>query len=186
MLGKTFDTAAGAIKTVTFDDFILAVPIRDVPGDLYQFNAQIDFNRNSDETIYQRSAIALVRGHKKEIFKSNIVLQATLKHQYKRDLRETLEDAATNSLCDFGLPSHLVKLGRRMWLLANPQDFNILTNSRGGIGMACYHRQRNVVYFVDRRSEKEVLDTIFRQFPELNREKITKQLRGNSYDDEVV
>lgn len=185
MLGKTFDTAAGVIKTVTLDEFIQAVPVRDIRGDLYTFNAQVGYNSNTEESIYKRAALALVRGHKKEIFKSNIVLQATLKHQYKRDLRETLEDAATNSLCNFGLPSHLVKLGRRMWLLANPEDFNILTNNRGGIGMACYHRQRNVVYFVDRRSEQEVLDTIFRQFPELDREKVTKQLRGNDYDEAV-
>jgi hypothetical protein len=181
MLGKTFDTAAGVIKIVTFDDFIQAVPTRYIGGDdLYYFDAQVNFNQNNYESIYQKSAIALVRGYKKEIFKSNIVLQTALKHQYKRDLKETLEDAVLNSLCNYGLPSHLVRLGRRTWLLANPEDFNILTNSRGGIGMACYKRQRNVVYFVDRRSEQEVLDTICRQFPELNREKVIKQLRGNS------
>jgi hypothetical protein len=180
MLRKTFDTAAGVIKIVTFDDFIQAVPTKHIEDDLYHFNAQVDFGRDNSENIYLRSAIALVRGCKKEIFKSNIFLQATLKHQYKRDLRETLEDAVSNSLCNFGLPSHLVRLDRRTWLLTNPEDFNILTNSRGGIGMACYQRQRNVVYFVDRRSEQEVLDTICGQFPELGREKVIRQLRENS------
>jgi hypothetical protein len=49
----------------------------------------------------------------------------------KYDMLEMIYDMTTKSAYEMGNPTHLVRLDKRVWMAANPEDFIIFANNMG-------------------------------------------------------
>lgn len=65
------------------------------------------------------------------ITKEELVADLSIKDNVKYNLEEIFYDIVTESACEMGVPTHVVRLGKRFWMAANPQDFLIFFNHNG-------------------------------------------------------
>jgi hypothetical protein len=65
------------------------------------------------------------------------------------DLEEMVHDIATYSQMEMGEPTHLVRLGRRLWMVTNPENFEIFYSSRG-YALANYHPRKTVCWRIEK------------------------------------
>jgi hypothetical protein len=159
---KPTNTAAGSIQTISFKKFLELVPIRRDDSDLYQFNTCLgysDFNDTESDSTYVRTAIYLSKLDEMEICKIHLVSQAKFSYWLKRNLEEMVEDAAIASLERYGVPSYLVRISPRTWLIADPNDFVRVVGKLGN-GLACYQKQRTLLFKISHNTEESVLSAI--------------------------
>jgi hypothetical protein len=177
---KTIPTSMGPIQIIGFADFLLAMPhmASDAPTRLYRFNAQIQteelhgqvtsegLETTSTEATYQRASIWLLPNATAQDYLSQLVTQLSPYQAFKRPLRDILEDAAVASVCSYGIPTHLVRLAPRNWLLCNSSDFMLVDSPRGS-GLAAYQRQKPRLVVIDRATEDEVMDNVKKAYSAL-------------------
>lgn len=106
------------------------------------------FDPSIDESSYKRIELPLYNPSEQEL-KGLIMTQASVKY-LQRSFRDMAEEAVMAHIEQFGEPTCLVRLSRRCWLVASPDDYRWIRNDRG-TGLACLDRTRILVFLVGRK-----------------------------------
>ena len=118
-------------RLATISQFLKLVPISVIPDgeDVYLFNTKTSaaispsfISPSLDETTdtYVRVAAFLKFG---PLAKSDLITQSPTVLWYKRNAIVMLESALIAHLEEFGSGDYAVRVSRRMWMIASPDDF---------------------------------------------------------------
>lgn len=141
-------TAAGQIRIVSFKNFLSLIRFRNWPKHQNYVEWEI-YGR----FLYYHPAIIFPYVTKTAGFfeEFRIKPEDFMKHvdivdvTIDGDLESMLHDMANRSACEMGDPTHLFRLGTRLWGMANPKDFEIHTNGTGSV-LANYRPKKTVVW----------------------------------------
>jgi hypothetical protein len=171
------------VKFVTFKEFLDAVATVNIKFNVQHYNCQIgttsfeEDGRAEEVDLYSRRAVTLIRGHVADVALASLMPQLTLKFLFKRDLVEMVEEAAINSVENYGLPTHVVRLAPRYWMIANPEDFKLLKNGNS-VALVCYAPNKNFAGRIDRMLEADFVKWAKQVAPEMSEEEIVKNARS--------
>lgn len=164
---KPIDTTAGRVQLVTLKKFLQMIPRHKASEKCRSlgFNTLIGFpdsgpNISFDEDdvcTYSRHRAYLLKGPEEVVVKTALFYQAGFAFMFKKPLPEIFEEICVKNMEVFGNPTVLVRVGRRMLLAANPEDFRIF-EGENGIALACYAQVRTTIYEIHNLSEKDAVE----------------------------
>lgn len=137
-------TPFGPVRIATTQEFIKLIPVKE----WYSYSDQAGFHRKTRnpyfgyETIFKQLS-------KASITATELVKDLPILSYPKSDLIEMIHSIVTASACEMGCPTHIVRLGRRFWMAANPEDFVIFYNHYGS-ALANLRPNKSVVWLVDK------------------------------------
>lgn len=152
-------TSSHTITITTFSDFFSKIKTVFYPKDktmveLFIHSGIYDLGRSTDAlTNYTTKTFYLRPDFSTQILKNYVGSQTTNLTWPKSNLQEMIENVAVESAMEMGRADHLVRLSPRTWLLANPDDFTIISNGTD-IVLACTHPRRNITVKVSRLDYK--------------------------------
>ena len=172
---KPIYTAAAKVNPVTFEEFLKAVKVNRDPqhiDGIITFNSMMAWNsfvgsaftmeeegceQTVEDAIYSRRTVKL--DTKDKLFQS-LIDQSRKAFIYYKGLHELVEDMHLAHSMQHGNPSHMIKLGKRMWMAASPDDF-MLFERDGRYALACMNMGRTVAVTVKKIAEaKSFVDKI--------------------------
>lgn len=126
----------GSLKIVSKKDFLALIPTKEwfkdhISVEIYRspfpkhlfFDAELDF-----PTI---PAMIKTFFLEEKILSEDFYDYESREENAKYNLIEMIYDMTIKSANEMGNPTYLVRLSRRVWMAANPQDFVIFTNNLG-------------------------------------------------------
>lgn len=123
-------TWAGPVEIISFKKFLRTIPIKVWPNSmpyLEVLQREKGFYPGA-MTNYTKS---LLYFHEIPVQVLDLIDPRSIKKVAKLDMFEMADKIVTNSVREMGNPTHLVKLGPRLWMAANPSDF-IIHHSKVG------------------------------------------------------
>lgn len=163
MRSLTINTSNGPINFKSLQDFIRAIPIHHLSSDYdtvqYDitepgYTVTIDpsdlFGGYTEPTTRHR--VALVPNSPSSKVNLSNYLHDILEHAQictyeKSSLVEMLHEIVIQSMCYMGRPDMAVRLGNRLWMVANPRDFRYYYNGSKA-KIVCLRPDRHFVYKV--------------------------------------
>ena len=144
----TICTPYGPVKIVTFKEFVKLIPIKEWHADTdcagYYRRKTVPGNSYETGSSY---ITAFKYISKTPITATELVDGLIIEDRLKYYLTEMVYDMATQSALEMGNPTHVVRLGRRFWMVANPEDFLIFFN-HNGTAVANLRPSKSVVWLV--------------------------------------
>jgi len=140
-------------KIVTFKEFVKLIPRKE----WYAYTDKAGYMRRKTVKSYDPNETdpdyETVFAHltKTPITISDLVKYLPIQSRPKYSLQQMVYDITTESAVEMGNPTHLVRLGRRFWLAANPDDFIVFFNSNG-TAIANLRPSKSVAWLVDKNS----------------------------------
>jgi hypothetical protein len=141
----------GTVKITTFKEFIKLIPRKEwysYTDKVGFFRRNKDFNVPKNPFLYEETYRYFI---KTPITVAELVCDVLIKNNPKRDLIEMVHDITKESALEMCDPTHLVRLGPRFWLAANPEDFSIFFNKYGH-ALANLKPNKSIAWRVDRIS----------------------------------
>ncbi len=170
-----YNTVAGEIELISFDKFLKTITMVTKEDDaMIEDGAMIEFDSNvGQEDIYTsnyvRKMAPIIDGDLKTVAKTALLYQSSQAHKFYTTLDELIEGMVVDHMNEFGLTTHLVKVGKRMWMPANPEDFRIYKTDKG-YALTCFALVRTVVYRINTITQKQA-DDLTKAFLEKKNEK---------------
>lgn len=168
-MNKKINTFYGNVKIISFRSFLDMVPVKILDGSqsLITFNTHVGIPSSDElEWAYKRTALLLTEPSE-QVLKGHLLSQAEIATSWMKPPLELLEGAVTDYLMSFGVPEYVIRLDRRFWLIANPNDFCYIKSHRG-VALACYSQVRNKVYSVEK-------------FTQLRYDQAVKDIKAKTY-----
>jgi len=164
------NVTSGPLKIVNLSTFLKFINRSEFNIDrhVYRFNvlatqgaisAQFiegDLASSQAESTYNATQTYLLDISEEEAFKTGIYSQLYLNNLYKRDVVSIIEDVSVDCLENFGIPTHLVRIDPRTWLICNPDDFTLVYNHRGK-AVVCRSRPSNRLFTIERTLESDLI-----------------------------
>lgn len=137
--GKYFknelETPYGYIRKISFKDFVQRIKVEEVNSNkvCVQVESELDEVNSSYETW--NILVELVPGGFNVKTKLDVIRYFLLEQAHMQDIsNENIEESANTAVDDYaygyGNPTHLVKVAKHLWMVANPEDFVIFSNSK--------------------------------------------------------
>jgi hypothetical protein len=149
----------GQISFVTLQEFLNHVPSKLADSREVEFNTMESLSVSAwvsadpfleDTAFYKRRISKLVRGNPYKVAKSTLLRQKKPKKVYlDSNTEEALDRALTEHVEQMGTPQFFVRLSPRTWFVANPQDFQFVTDGKRG-ALLCFARNRCKIYKIEK------------------------------------
>ena len=151
----TLNLGFGNVKFVTLSQFIKLVAVRFWPenrSEIYyvQRHPQIPITSNTPDhyLTYGSSWRTIPCDLSKTPFSPKDILKdLPIEPAFKSNLLHMAENLICQSIVNMGNPTHLVRVSPRVWVAANPNDFEI-HKSEYGMAFANHHPTRSVAWRV--------------------------------------
>lgn len=141
---KTYWTSCGDVKQVTFDEFLELLSVEEMESESAEFEMQTDYEMHN--ISHKRQPVVLGRDSA-EFLKDQFLTQIENFSSNKSLVRfadelsdDSVEAAAVECLCDFGMPDHLVKLDESTYVLCGLKYNDALgvKSYQGKVGLVVY------------------------------------------------
>src|ERR1700677_936794 len=116
-------------QIVTFNEFVKLIPRKE----WYSYSDKAGYFRRSTRTSWSDDPYQTVFAvlTKTVINVEDLIKDLPIEDRVKYGLVQMVYDITTESALEMGHPTHIVRLGRRFWLAANPDDFIIFFDHDG-------------------------------------------------------
>lgn len=100
-----------------------------------------------------------------EELKNSLIPQCGVQRLFMKDIRMLAEEACIKSIENYGVPTCLVQLAPRLYLVANPEDWRIYQSTDGKRAICGTERVRNIIVNIDRMTQVEA-DKAVKEYPQ--------------------
>lgn len=152
------------IKLISFNKFLNKVHIKDYGvEDDGRFDLGIQYatkihhptDIKDSAAIYQRRVAMILQDDYTKACLTSLVFQLPVVYRfYNENLNAVLENIAKEYNMISECPKYFVKLGKRKWMMADPEDFCIM-EYKGGYALVCFDVVRTKIYTIDHLSKEE-------------------------------
>lgn len=142
------NTPYGPIKTVTAKEFVKLIPKKE----WYSYTDSVGYYRRGvkpADSYFNHYETIFTYLTKSSITVAELVKDLSIEDRVKYDLMEMIYDITTESAIEMGNPTHIVRLGRRFWMAANPEDFIVFFNLNG-TALANLRPNKSIVWLVNK------------------------------------
>lgn len=164
MKNNKYCFSTGEVQVITFENFIKRILVFKANSDPVSYNTMIKmwdgdgyaFGEEQAETTsdYVQVAAPLIGGDRTSALSVSLQYQSLFQEVYYYDLINMVEDALVQDACAYGSADFLIKVDKRRWLVANPEDFEI-REKNGKYAIACKVKARTIIYQVQKKSLSE-------------------------------
>lgn len=152
-MGLKIYTCSGQVEIVSYKEFIKLIKLKEWANDTQniRYFQKVFFNFFKDSLerfAYNPGVITLPLIHKSVTYK-DLTKDLTIESVFKDDLRYMIEDITTESAKNMGDATHIIRMGPRLWMAANPKNFEI-HYSNIGYNVANYYPNKSICWSVNR------------------------------------
>lgn len=138
---------SGRIQIISAKKFIELIPQKEWWAGENKVEYYVSkLNSYSDRSYFGHQSVIEYLGDS-PLTVTDLIKGLPIKETPKYDLIETIYDIITQSAFMMGNPTHIVRVGKRTWMAANPEDFIVFYN-RNGVVLANLKPDKSVVWSV--------------------------------------
>lgn len=160
---KNKETVGGSIELISLKKFLMRIGVAYIDSDSEPFNTMIKScsraiveGIDSEECIYKRLMAHPNEYDMQEAALIGLGIQASHNILFYANPLELLEEAIVQQCIEYGEPCYAVRISKRKWLIANPEDY-LLYRNNNGYSLACLAQNRTTVNEVLKITEQEAL-----------------------------
>lgn len=176
---KLMTTTAGPIKLITFKQFtkMIARSAQPDKARYVEFNTMVgapyafieDAGIGEEDTsYYERRGAYFIKGDEETILKTALLYRATLGFFFNKPPLALFEDMAVKCMEQWGNPTVMVRLDRRTWLTANPEDFRVYEN-KNGVALGCFRKSSTNIFQIMPLTEIEAVEASLKMLENFGR-----------------
>jgi hypothetical protein len=154
-LKNLIETTAATLKVVSFEEFLAEMPSESTTVVIQEYNRQISYGEietaedgeaTFGDSMYVRSAVHVLEPTKNNLL-AQILDQVAL-GSFTGTEQERIEAAAVQSMENFGLPTHCVKMSPNIYGIFSMEDFKYKHIGPAQGAVVCYRTACNIVFRV--------------------------------------
>ena len=142
------NTPTGSVTPVSLKEFIKLIPTKDNRWDTDTLRYDRRIASSFHEPNFRRITTLLV-DYQVPLTVKDFLEHIPVVEVFKDSLMELVYDITTECAKNMGTPTHLVRLGPRLWMACEPKNFEVHLTPKGYF-FACYTPNKTQIWKVKR------------------------------------